>query len=72
MYIEKVKAEISWDIVPYFLKGVSACNNSASLGDLTKSVIEQLTKVVFPKEDLVLRSLHPQEDKSLTKQLSET
>ena len=50
MLIEKVKSEILWDIVPAFSKQIPSVKNEQTLGEMTRTFINLLTKTVFPNE----------------------
>ncbi len=65
MLIDKVKQEISWDIIPVYSKQVANAKDEKTLGDITRTFVDVLAKVVFPNEQLTLKSTQPQEDKTL-------
>jgi len=65
MLIEKVKQEISWDVIPVYSKQVANAQDEQTLGEITRTFVNVLVKVVFPNEQLTLRSTQPQEAKSL-------
>ncbi len=64
MLIEKVKQEISWDIIPVYSKQIAIVQDEQTLGDITRAFVDVLAKVVFPNEQLTLRSTQPQEVKT--------
>ena len=65
MTIEKVKQEIAWEIIPVYSKQVATAQDEQTLGDITRAFVDVLAKVVFPNEQLTLRSTQPQEAKTL-------
>ena len=64
MLIEKVKQEIAWDIIPVYSKQVANAQDEQTLEDITRAFVDVLAKVVFPNEQLTLRSAQPQDDKT--------
>jgi len=62
--IEKVKQEISWDIIPVYSKQVAEVKDEKSLAEITRTFVDLLVKVVFPNEQLCLKSTQPQEVKN--------
>ncbi len=72
MIIEKVKSEILWDIVPVFSKQIPAVENEQTLGEITRTFIDVLAKIVFPNEQLSLRSAQPQEAKNIVTEKSKS
>jgi len=65
MIIEKVKQEISWDVIPVYSKQVANAQDEHTLGEITKAFVDVLVKVVFPNEQLTLRSAQPQEARTI-------
>ena len=63
MTIEKIKADLLWDVLPSVQKSVAACDDMPSLCEIIKALISHLTKKVFPDEDLCLVSKDPQDNK---------
>ena len=72
MIIEKVKQEIAWDIIPVYSKQVASAQDEQTLGDITRAFVDVLAKVVFPNEQLTLRSTQPQEAKTLKSEESKS
>ena len=54
MLLDKVKLDITTDFLPNYQSKLPSCLNYKNLGNLTKQLIEDLVKVVFPGEQLVL------------------
>ena len=72
MTIEKVKQEIAWEIIPAYSKQVANAQDEQTLGDITRAFVDVLAKVVFPNEQLTLRSTQPQEAKTLKSEESKS
>ena len=59
MLIERVKQEILWDVVPFFSKQVADVKDEQTLGDIRRAFVDVLAKIVFPNEQLTLKSTQP-------------
>ena len=65
MMIEKVKQEISWEVIPVYSKQVANAQDEQNLGEITRAFVDVLVKVVFPNEQLTLISAQPQEARTI-------
>ena len=59
MTIEKIKADLLWDVLPSVQKSVAACDDMPSLCEIIKALISHLTKKVLLDEGIVLVSKDP-------------
>lgn len=57
MSVEKIKSSILYDIVPLFCKQVAACLDQESLKTPSKSLIDNLAKLVYPEDTLHLAKI---------------
>ena len=63
MMIEKVKADLLWDVLPSVQKSVAACDDMPSLCGTIKDLISHLTKKVLLDGGVVLSNDDPQDTK---------
>ena len=61
--IDKIKSEILGEVIPAYSKSVVGSTDMSSLRESTNQLVAHLVKKVFPGENLILRSVDPQDDK---------
>ena len=64
MLLDQLKLIITTDSLPNYSKQLQVCTDYKGVGMVTKQLIENLVKVVFPGEELVLTAhKNPQDNK---------